>query len=88
VAAYRRAITRGCDLADNAARARRDLEANVRLVPRWHPHQPRHNAATELREEFAADALRKEHKVTEGLPTIENTAANREALEHMPRSGR
>jgi integrase len=40
---YRRAIQRACDRAD---------------VPRWHPHQLRHNAATRLREEFGIEAAR------------------------------
>ena len=37
VASYRRAIARGCEIAD---------------VPAWHPHQLRHNAATNLAQEF------------------------------------
>ncbi len=43
VESYRRAIQRACDLAE---------------VPRWHPHQLRHNAATFLRKEFGLDAAR------------------------------
>jgi len=39
-ATYRRAISRGCDAAE---------------VPRWHPHQLRHNAATALEREFGLD---------------------------------
>ncbi len=42
-ASYRRAIQRACDLAN---------------VPRWHPHQLRHNAATFLRKEFGLDTAR------------------------------
>lgn len=61
VAAYRRAIDRGCDLADKVAKAARegkDGDADVRLVPHWHPHQLRHTAATELRKEFGLEAAR------------------------------
>jgi integrase len=43
VASYRRAIQCGCDLAK---------------VPKWHPHQLRHNAATWLRKEFGLDVAR------------------------------
>lgn len=41
--AYGRAIITGCDKAK---------------VPRWHPHQLRHNAATWLRKEFGLDIAR------------------------------
>lgn len=40
---YRRAIQRACEKAG---------------VPRWHPHQLRHNAATALREQFGIEAAR------------------------------
>lgn len=43
VASYRRAITRGCEHAG---------------VPKWHPHQLRHNAATYLRKEFGLEVAR------------------------------
>jgi integrase len=43
VPSYRRAITRACDAAG---------------VPRWHPHQLRHNAATELRAKYGIEAAR------------------------------
>jgi len=42
-ATYRRAIQRACKTAG---------------VPRWHPHQLRHNAATALREQFGIEAAR------------------------------
>ena len=42
-ATYRRAIQRACKKAG---------------VPRWHPHQLRHNAATALREQFGIEAAR------------------------------
>jgi integrase len=40
---YRRAIQRACDKAE---------------IPRWHPHQLRHNAATKLRAAFGIEASR------------------------------
>jgi integrase len=40
---YRRAIAYGCKLAG---------------VPKWHPHQLRHSAATQLRKEFGLDVAR------------------------------
>lgn len=40
VAAYRKAITRGCVTAK---------------VPHWHPHQLRHTAATELRKQYGVE---------------------------------
>ena len=43
VESYRRAVSVGCDKAG---------------VPRWHPHQLRHNAATRLRREFGLDTAR------------------------------
>lgn len=43
VESYRRAIGYGCKRAD---------------VPKWHPHQLRHNAATRLRREFGLDVAR------------------------------
>jgi integrase len=43
VESYRRAIAYGCQRAG---------------VPKWHPHQLRHNAATQLRKEFGLDVAR------------------------------
>jgi integrase len=43
VASYRRAISRACKLVG---------------VPEWHPHQLRHNAATELRRTYGVEAAR------------------------------
>ena len=43
VESYRRAIAYGCKRAN---------------VPKWHPHQLRHNAATQLRKEFGLDVAR------------------------------
>ena len=63
VTSYARAITRACELADQAAREQairegRKIEAGERLIPHWHPHQLRHNAATRLRREFGIEAAR------------------------------
>ncbi len=56
---YRRAITRGCDRADQAAKTAGDLPLDAeRIVPRWHPHQLRHNFATRIRRQFGLDAAR------------------------------
>ena len=66
---YRRAIARACDQAfpPPAPLAKRegetDEEWQTRLTAwqkahRWHPHQLRHNAATELRKEFGIEAAR------------------------------
>jgi integrase len=59
VLAYRVAIRRGCDRADATAhQANPEVPANERLIPYWHPHQLRHNAATHLRREFGLDVAR------------------------------
>lgn len=59
VASYRRAITRACDQADLAAKkAKEVLPDSERLLPRWHPHQLRHTAATRLRKEFGIESAR------------------------------
>jgi integrase len=58
-AALERWVRRACDRAD--ARARRknpDAPADARLVPRWHPHRLRHNAGTNIRNEFGLDVAR------------------------------
>jgi integrase len=56
---YRRAITRGCDRADEAAKRAGDLPLDAeRIVPRWHPHQLRHNFGTRIRKQFGLDAAR------------------------------
>lgn len=56
---YRRAITRACDLADFDARKRKNLAPGAdRIVPRWHPHQLRHNYATMVRREFGIETAR------------------------------
>lgn len=59
--AYRRAIARAADRADQAAlelaaKESRRVKLGVRLIPRWHPHQLRHNAATNLRRQYGLEA--------------------------------
>lgn len=55
VAAYRRAITRAADRADAWAKGATVIGNDERVIPRWHPHQMRHTAATELRASHGAD---------------------------------
>ncbi len=58
-ASYRRAIQRGCDKADREAKKAEGLPSDSeRLVPRWHPHQLRHNFATRIRKEHGLEAAR------------------------------
>jgi integrase len=61
VDSYRRAISRACDLADRAAKAEAlaagvKVDAGSRLVPAWHPHQLRHNYATNVRKGHGLEA--------------------------------
>ena len=56
---YRRAIQRACDLAD--AKAREELPAgqrDKRVIPKWHPHQLRHNFGTTVRKEYGLEIAR------------------------------
>jgi len=54
---YYRAIQRACDRADLIAHAARpDIATDERLVPRWHPNQLRHTAATKIRRRFGLEA--------------------------------
>jgi integrase len=53
---YCRAITRACDAADRWAHGGAAVADEDRLVPRWHPHQLRHTAATEIRRQFGLEA--------------------------------
>jgi integrase len=56
---YRRAIAYACRAADKQAhKDRPDVPAEEVLVPKWHPHQLRHNAATNLRREFGVELAR------------------------------
>lgn len=61
VASYHRAIARACELADRSAKAKATkagvkITPESRLVPRWHPHQLRHNYATNVRKEHGLEA--------------------------------
>jgi integrase len=61
VAAYRRAIARACDLAfpppaELLAAGQEKALAKWRSEHRWHPHQLRHTAATEIRKRFGIEA--------------------------------
>ncbi len=59
VLSYGRAIATACQRADREAHQQNlDVAADVVLVPHWHPHQLRHNAATELRREFGIEVAR------------------------------
>ena len=62
VDAYRRAITRACDVADQAKRKEYEATSgevappDMRFVPRWHPHQLRHTYATRVRARYGLEA--------------------------------
>jgi integrase len=59
VGSYGRAIARGCRKADRQAHKQNPSVALVQMIiPHWHPHQLRHNAATWLRKEFGLDVAR------------------------------
>jgi integrase len=59
VAAYRRAIRRACEAADlKAHKEHPEIPADQVVIPGWHPHQLRHNAATNLRKEFGVELAR------------------------------
>lgn len=62
-ASYMRAVTRGCELADRAAKAQalaegRQVQPGERIIPHWHPHQLRHNYATNIRRQYGIEAAR------------------------------
>lgn len=59
VVSYGRAIRNACKQADRKARNDRpEVPADETIIPNWHPHQLRHNAATELRRQFGIEATR------------------------------
>jgi len=78
---YRRAIARGCQKANRVAHATDPSKpADKILVPQWHPHQLRHNAATRFRKEYGLDAARvvlghRSAAVTEIYAEIDHTKA-------------
>jgi integrase len=53
---YRRCIARACDRADVWAKGAMVVADDERVVPRWHPNQLRHTAATELRKSHGLEA--------------------------------
>jgi integrase len=55
-ASYRVAVWRACDKADQWAKGGIVIGDEERIVPRWHPHQLRHTAATELRRTHGLEA--------------------------------
>ncbi len=56
---YRRAVSRACQLADRKShQLNPEIDTHQVVVPSWHPHQLRHNAATRLRREFGLDTAR------------------------------
>lgn len=61
-ASYRRAIQRACDAADTTSKAKLVKEGKEpdgeRVIPRWHPHQLRHNYATRVRREYGIETAR------------------------------
>ena len=55
---YANAIRHATDLADRKAHEADDqLQASVRVVPRWSPNQLRHSAATEIRSRYGLEAV-------------------------------
>jgi integrase len=53
--AYGTAIARACDKADTWAKGGVVIANHERILPRWHPHQLRHTAATEIRKRFGIE---------------------------------
>ncbi len=59
VVSYGRAIRNACQRADREAHKESpDVSGDVVLIPHWHPHQLRHNAATEVRRQFGIETVR------------------------------
>ena len=88
-ASYRRAIERACLEADREAhRLDPTIPTDQVIVPTWHPHRLRHNAATVIRREFGLEVAKiilghKSVAVTE----IYAEADERKAQEAMRRIG-
>ena len=54
---YGRAVRRACDKADAIEKKKRDMPPDSeRVIPHWHPHQLRHNAATTFRRLYGLEA--------------------------------
>ncbi len=59
VTSYRRAIKRACKLADQKAHEDNpEVPAEEVIIPTWHPHLLRHNAATNLRRGYGVELAR------------------------------
>lgn len=62
VTSYSHGVRMACDRAELRRRREAgltlDMDEGDRLVPRWHPHQLRHNAATDLVRQFGWDVAR------------------------------
>ncbi|HTQ37819.1 MAG TPA: site-specific integrase, partial [Pirellulales bacterium] len=81
---YRRAVTYGI-MAANKARLAAAMEAGIEadkvaFVPHWHPHQLRHNAATNLRREHGIEVARiilghRSPAITEVYAEVDHTRA-------------
>jgi integrase len=56
VTSYRAAIRRASDRADAWAKGGLVIANEERVIPRWHPHRLRHNAATFLRRQYGLEA--------------------------------
>jgi integrase len=56
VTSYRAAIRRASDRADAWAKGGLVIANDERVIPRWHPHRLRHNAATFLRRTYGLEA--------------------------------
>lgn len=87
VDSYRRAIVRACDRADQAEKHRLSLLSNASpVITQWHPHQLRHNHATEVRKRFGIEAARvmlghSSAAVTEIYAEMDQTMAKKIAAE-------
>ncbi len=87
VASYRRAIARACRQADaDAHEADPGVKPDVVIVPQWHPHQLRHNAATFLRKEFGLEVARV--VLGHGSPAITETYAELDHAKAVDAIGR
>jgi len=79
---YRRAIARAADAADLWAKGGVVINDDERLVPRWHPHQLRHSAATAIRKDFGIEGAQhvlghKVARITEIYAEKNNAMAER-----------
>ncbi|MGD9719771.1 MAG: tyrosine-type recombinase/integrase [Pirellulales bacterium] len=81
---YRRAVAYGIEQANKARLAAAAAEGvdvdQVKLVPSWHPHQLRHNAATALRREYGLEVARivlghRSPAITEVYAEVDHTRA-------------